>query len=481
MKIKKILNDIKYKGEFKNFEVQNISYDSRKVADGTLFVAIEGEKFNGHNFIGEAVENGAIAIIKNENSNVCSGIVEIEVKNTRKALSKLANNFFNNPSSRIGTIGVTGTNGKTTTTYLINKIFNDCGLKTGSIGTLGFISPTNIISTGFTTPESLELNNFIDKLTQGGVQHVVLEASSHALALSRLDNIVIDTAIFTNLSKDHLDFHKNMEQYFSEKLKLFTSLSNKANAVINIDDIYSKRIINNIKSKIITYGFNDNADIHPISYEMNYTGMQFDISLFNNSYKINTGITGKHNIYNIMASIAACIINNIPIELIMNSLENIKSIPGRMEFVGNKNNKIFIDYAHSPDAYNNILNLITNIKGKQDKIITLFGCGGDRDKTKRPEMAKISEKYSDKIIVTSDNPRTENIDKIIDEILVGFKHEKHIVIKDREDALIESIKMLKENSILLVLGKGREAYQLVNQTKIPHNDVEIIKREINEN
>ena len=182
-----------------------------------------------------------------------------------------------------------------------------------------------------------------------------------------------------------------------------------------------------------------------------------------------------------MASIAACIINNIPIELIINSLENIKSIPGRMEFVGNKNNKIFIDYAHSPDAYNNILNLITNIKGKQDKIITLFGCGGDRDKTKRPEMAKISEKYSDKIIVTSDNPRTENIDKIIDEILVGFKHEKHIVIKDREDALIESIKMLKENSILLVLGKGREAYQLVNQTKIPHNDVEIIKREINEN
>jgi len=327
----------------------------------------------------------------------------------------------------------------------------------------------------------LELNNFIDKLTKGGVKHVVLEVSSHALALSRLDNIIIDTAIYTNLSKEHLDFHRDMEQYFSEKLKLFTSLSKNANAIINIDDKYSRRIINNIKSKIITYGFDEKADIYPVSYEINYSGMEFQISLFNNLYKINTNITGKHNIYNIMASISACIINNIPIELIIKSLESIKSIPGRMEFIGNKNNKIFIDYAHSPDAYDNILKLISGIKAKRDKVITLFGCGGDRDKLKRPEMAKISEKYSDKIIVTTDNPRTENIDKIIDDIVAGFNDEKHIIIKDREVALIESIKMLNKDSILLVLGKGREAYQLINQTKIPHNDVEIIKREINEN
>ena len=248
----------------------------------------------------------------------------------------------------------------------------------------------------------------------------------------------------------------------------------------NIDDKYSKRIINNIKSKIITYGFNSKADIHPVSYQMSYSSMEFQISLFNNLYKINVNITGKHNIYNIMASIAACIINNIPIELIIKSLKNIESIPGRMEFVGNENNKVFIDYAHTPDAYNNILKLINDIKAKNHKVITLFGCGGDRDKLKRPEMAKISEKYSDKIIVTTDNPRTENIDKIISDIIIGFKEKKHIIIKNRETALIKSIKMLNKNSILLVLGKGRETYQLVNQMKIDHNDVEIIKREINE-
>ena len=480
MEIKKILNGVDYKGEFNDFDVKNISYDSRKVTNGTLFVAVKGKNFDGHDFIDEAIKNGAIAIVKNENSKRNPGIIEVGVKDTRKTLSKLANNFFNNPSSKIGTIGVTGTNGKTTTTYLINRIFNDCGLKTGSIGTLGFISPTNLISTGFTTPESLELNNFIDKLIKGGVKHVVLEASSHALALNRLDNIIIDTAIYTNLSREHLDFHKDMNEYFSEKLKLFTSLSKNANSIINIDDKYSKRIINNIKSKIITYGFNSKADIYPVSYQMSYSSMEFQISLFNNLYKINTNITGKHNIYNIMASIAACIINNIPIELIIKSLKNIKSIPGRMEFIGNENNKVFIDYAHTPDAYNNILKLINDIKAKNHKVITLFGCGGDRDKLKRPEMAKISEKYSDKIIVTTDNPRTENIDKIMNDILIGFKEKKHIIIKNRETALIESIKMLNRNSILLVLGKGRETYQLVNQMKIDHNDIEIIKREINE-
>jgi len=481
MKIKKILKDIDYKGKFDNFDVKNISYDSRKVINGTLFVAVKGEKFNGHDFINEAIKNGAIAIVKNNRSKGNTSVIEIQVKDTRKVLSKLANNFFNNPSSKIGTIGITGTNGKTTTAYLINRIFNDCGLKTGSIGTLGFISPTNIISTGFTTPESLELNNFIDKLIKGGVQHVVLEASSHALALNRLDNIIFDTAIYTNLSREHLDFHKNIEKYFSEKLKLFTSLSKNANAIINIDDKYSKRIIDHIKSEIITYGFNHKADIHPISYEMSYSKMKFKISLFNNLYTINTNITGKHNIYNIMASIAACIVNNIPIELIIKSLKSIESIPGRMEFIGNENNKIFIDYAHTPDAYDNILKLINDIKIKNDKVITLFGCGGDRDKSKRAKMAKISEKYSDKINVTTDNPRTEDIDKIMDDIVIGFKEKKHIIIKDREAALIESIKMLNKNSILLVLGKGREAYQLVNQMKIKHNDIEIIKREINEN
>lgn len=481
MKIKEILNDIQYVDDFEDFDVLDISYDSRKVRKGTLFVAIMGQEFDGHDFIEEAEKNGAVAIVKEKGVKSKCKIIEIEVVNTRKVLAKIANNFFQNPSSKIGTVGITGTNGKTTTTFLINKIFNECGNTSGSIGTLGFVSPSNIISTGFTTPESLELNNFMDKLVSGGIKNVILEVSSHALALSRMENIQIDTAVFTNLSREHLDYHGTMEKYFSEKLKLFTSLKEEANSVINIDDIYSKKIISEIKSKVITYGINNEADIKLISKKISYKGMKLTIDLFGNKYTINTKITGTYNIYNIMAAIGVCIANNISIELIINSIEKIDGIPGRMEFVGDEKNRIFIDYAHTPDAYENIFKLVDDIKDKKDKIITLFGCGGDRDREKRPEMARISEKYSDKIIVTTDNPRTENIDTIIKDIMDGFKYRKHVVIEDREVAIIESIKMMSEDEVLIVLGKGRENYQIFDREKKYHNDVEIIQREINAN
>ena len=296
-----------------------------------------------------------------------------------------------------------------------------------------------------------------------------------------MENIQIDTAVFTNLSREHLDYHGTMEKYFSEKLKLFTSLKEEANSVINIDDIYSKKIISEIKSKVITYGINNEADIKLISKKISYKGMKLTIDLFGNKYTINTKITGTYNIYNIMAAIGVCIANNISIELIINSIEKIDGIPGRMEFVGDEKNRIFIDYAHTPDAYENIFKLVDDIKDKKDKIITLFGCGGDRDREKRPEMARISEKYSDKIIVTTDNPRTENIDTIIKDIMDGFKYRKHVVIEDREVAIIESIKMMSEDEVLIVLGKGRENYQIFDREKKYHNDVEIIQREINAN
>jgi len=272
-----------------------------------------------------------------------------------------------------------------------------------------------------------------------------------------------------------------MENYFSEKLKLFTSLGKESSSIINVDDRYANSIIEKTKSKVITYGINREADISLVSKRISYKGMKLIISLYGNEYAINTKITGIHNVYNIMAAIGACLANNISIQMIIRSIEKIEGIPGRMEFVGDEKNKIFIDYAHTPDAYKNILKLINEIKSDKDKIITLFGCGGDRDKEKRPEMAKISEQYSDKIIVTTDNPRTENIDTIISDILNGFEHKKHIVIKDRELAIINSINMMSENTILIVLGKGRESYQLINKQKKYHNDVEIIKREINAN
>jgi len=481
MNIRKILENIDYTGKFDDIEVSNISYDSRKATKQSMFIAIEGQDYDGHDYIPQAIKNGAVAVVKEKGYNKIFEAIDIEVENTREILPEIAKNFYSDPSSKIDTVGVTGTNGKTTTAFLINKILNDCDYNSGSIGTLGFVSSNAVFSTGFTTPESLELNNFIDQLVKDGMENVVIEVSSHSLALSRMNHIKIDTAIFTNLSEEHLDFHKTMENYFLEKLKLFTSLTKDSFSIINIDDSYSDRIIRATRSNVLTYGLSKKADIYLVSSKIGYGGMNLTLSINDKEYKVCTKITGRHNIYNIMAAISACKIKNISINRIISAIENIDFIPGRMEFVGDEKNKIFIDYAHTPDAYENILKLINEIKEPKDKIITLFGCGGDRDKDKRPLMAKITEKYSDQIIVTSDNPRNEGLSYILEDILSGFKQKKHEVIQNREDAIKKSINILNEDSVLLILGKGREEYQIINNEKIFHSDLEIIKREINAN
>ena len=480
MNLFKVIDGVDYNGVVKDIDVKNISYDSRKISKESLFIAIKGERYDGHNFISDAIKNGACAIVADNKSKENYKIPLIKVKNTRYTMSKLADNFFGHPSSKMNTIGITGTNGKTTTAYIINKIFNENSFKTGSIGTLGFISNSNITNTGYTTPESIELHSFLNQLYKAGIENVVLEISSHSLALHKVDHVAIDTAIYTNLSSEHLDFHGNMESYFKEKLKLFSLLKSDSNAVINIDDRYSKKILKKIKSNIVTYGFKKSADIYPIKYSYDYGGMSFVLSIFNKEYDIKANITGRYNIYNIMASIGVCLLNKIPIQNIINSIKKIKSIPGRMEFIGNKDRKIFIDYAHTSDAFKNVLSFINEIKGENHKIITLFGSGGDRDKLKRSEMAKIAEQYSDSILVTSDNPRTETLKDIINDILSGFSNSKHIIINNRKKAIQYAIKQMDRKSILLILGKGRENYEIIGNIKYKHNDVEIVERELYE-
>jgi len=391
-------------------------------------------------------------------------------------MSQIASNFFGDCSKNIKITGITGTNGKTTITELVNYILKDNSYQTSSLGTLGFNGPNGTTNTGFTTPESLELQQIFYILNNSGITHLNMEISSHAIALNRVDNVDIDIAVFTNLSNEHLDFHGTIDHYFKTKLKLFTNLESSKVAIINNDDNYSKEIKKNTNAKIVTYGFSNDSDIFPDKISMDLNGSKFYINYIGKKFKINTNLIGDFNILNILASILICKEIGLNMNKIINSIDSFNSVPGRCQIYNKKNGGIIIvDYAHTPDAFKKILSTIKNINPK-NKIITLFGCGGNRDKDKRPIMAKISENISYKTIITNDNPRDENPEEIIKQIISGFKKDNYKIINNREEALKEGVKDLNKNQVLVVLGKGIENYQIIKNKNIYHNDLEIIER-----
>jgi len=478
MNLKKIVENINFKGEPDDRQIFNIVHDSRKVKHGSLFVAICGEKSDGHDFIFEAIDKGAIAILANGRSPATDKVPILQVKNPRKIMSKIAANFYNHPSKKVNVIGITGTNGKTTTTQLVDFILKFNKFSSGSLGTLGFSSPTGIVSTGFTTPESVDLHQIIRTMVDGGIKYIPMEISSHAIKMHRVDDLDVNIAVFTNLSPDHLDFHGNMNNYFKTKLKLFENLNEKSIAIINNDDKYAKKIIKKLKCKYLTYGFKKESDLYVKSYNLKINGTHITFSFKNEDFDVNTHLIGRFNIYNLMGAILTSLKLGLSIEQIKYSLENFKSVPGRFEQFKLKNgNNAIVDYAHTPDAFKNILSNIRELTDK--RIVTLFGCGGNRDKLKRPLMAGISEKLSEKTIITNDNPRFEDEDSIINDIVAGFKSKNYSIIKNREEA-IRKICNEYSNAMIVILGKGRDNYQIKGNNKIYHSDIGIIKEYFDE-
>jgi len=475
-KLNQILNGIQYKGLVDERSIEGITYDSRKVKKNFLFIAINGYKNDGHRYIDKAIKLGAVAIVIDSNFECKNtNIPIIRVKNSRQAMSKMSANFFNNCSSKIKIVGITGTNGKTTVTQLVDYILKYNNYASSSIGTLGFQGPNGLSSTGFTTPESVELQNMLQTLSLGGITHLTMEISSHALSLCRVDDVNVDIAVFTNLTAEHLDFYKNMEEYFNAKLKLFKKLASNKIAIINNDNKYSKKIKNYTKAKILTFGFNSKSTIYPEKITMTLEGSKFVINFKKQKIKVMTKLIGDFNISNILASILICDSLGLDINKIVKAIENFTLVPGRFEsFKKNNNGTIIVDYAHTPDAFEKMLSLIKKIDN-QKKIITLFGCGGDRDNLKRPLLGQISEKYSDKVIITDDNPRFENPKKIINDIISGFKSANYSIINDRKVAIEKAITKLAGTEVLMILGKGIENYQIINNKKYNHNDVDIVK------
>ena len=474
MKLKNIVKNISYQGMPDNREISHIAHDSRKVKNGTLFIAIAGENNDGHDFIFDALEKGAVAVVANGRSPATDLVPILQVKNPRKIMSKIAANFFENPSDDLNMVGITGTNGKTTTTSIINDILNNCNKNSSSIGTLGFSTPGGIVSTGFTTPESIDLHQILKTMKNGGIEYVPMEVSSHSINMHRIDDVKYKVGVFTNLSKEHLDYHGNMENYFQTKLSFLKNLNRKSYAILNNDDQYCTKIIQNINCNYMTFGFKRNSDLYVEEFESDIEKTNVSIIYKNKKYKFRTNLIGKFNVYNILAAISTCIALKIDLDKIISSIKNVNQIPGRMEKIKIKNNNIaIVDYAHTPDAYTNILSTIHRISLNK-KIITIFGCGGNRDKTKRALMGKIAEEFSEEIIITTDNPRFEKQKDIVNDIVSDLSNDAYKIIPDRKKAIKKTIDENKD-SVIIVLGKGAESYQIIENKKIPHSDIEIIK------
>lgn len=465
------------------YPISGISYDSRKVKSDFLFVAIKGEKFDGHKFIEQAIDKGAIAIVCEElpeNFRIYVNVTFIKVKNSRLALSNLSHQFYGNPTKKLKVIGVTGTNGKTTITYILKSMLDQSGEITGLIGTTGIYIGSEKLPSTHTTPESLELAQLFIEMLDKGVTTVVMEVSSHSLHQNRVAGVKFDGAIFSNLTRDHLDYHGTMEEYAAAKKILFQMLPSNAVAVVNSNNKYSKFMVEGVDCKnIVNTGFALESDYLLKDISIGLKGNSFRLISKDKSICFETALIGKFNIENISLASAILLEMGYSEDSIVKGALKTKGAPGRMERYILKNGAVaIVDYAHTPDALENSLfacKTILEHASNSGDLICVFGCGGDRDSGKRPIMGEISTELSDKTIVTSDNPRTEDPELIIHDIEKGIQKSNYSIELDREKAIRAACEYSKSGDIILIAGKGHEKYQIIGTEKIHFDDAEIVK------
>lgn len=465
--------------------VSSIEYDSRNVTAGSLFVAVKGLESDGHTFIEKAVASGASAVVVDRGWNGTTSVPVIEADDSRAALSYLTAAFCGFPSKKLKVVGITGTNGKTSTTYMLESIFREAGLVPGVIGTVNYRWNDTVIAAPNTTPESADLQKIFGRMVSDGVNAVAMEVSSHGLSLGRADDIAFDGAVFTNLTRDHLDYHKTFEEYFAAKKKLFTLVERggKKNrfAVVNADDPYGQELLR--ESSGYAYPFSGFGYDPQSAYHVDkgsvvnlISGVSYHLTHGTTHLNVSLPLAGMFHVYNSLAAFCAAHSLGIADDVILRGLSRCTNVPGRFDTVHSRLGfSVVVDYAHTNDAIEKLLGSVRGLSPR--KIITVFGCGGDRDKTKRPLMGQAACSLSDEVIVTSDNPRTESPEKIIDDILAGISSYKNFIVEvDREKAIERAVTGAKPGDIVVLAGKGHEDYQIIGKTKHHFDDREIARK-----
>ena len=460
-------------------DITNIAYDSRRVGPGTLFVALKGEKVDGANFIHQAVEKGAEVIVTDRPA-ANSKVTTLRVPDSRKALADLSCAFFRNPAAKLKLLGITGTNGKTTTTYLLKHLLDSAGLRSGLIGTVRYEIGQRILPAARTTPESLEINDLLNQAVNAGDKAAVMEVSSHALVQDRVRGLEFDAAIFTNLTQDHLDYHKTMHAYFEAKALLFLQLAEqkrkKGVGIVNIDQSYGEQLVARFEKEVrlITYGLSVSAQFRAtnIRNEGNITTYQLDAE--GRSYLVRVPLIGRFNVYNSLAALAAARAIGLSIRDCVKALVSAPQVPGRLESVPIKRQfQVYVDYAHTDDALLNVLRTLRELNPA--RLIVVFGCGGDRDRAKRPKMGAVANANADYSIVTSDNPRKESPEEIAADITKAMHASSYEVVLDRQEAIFRAVSLAQPRDIVLIAGKGHETNQEFADHIIPFNDVEVVQ------